>query len=608
MTSHEIRIFFEFVEMRRFKIIALLQHERFEDTLLLEDLYRDIPENNTAGEQDDSDASDWGNTARGIKNHQNKGRIDSEKLGRRLFSALFSGALRPLLENTSNHPILNFHFDPRLPFVQQLIAIHWELIHNGQIFIGAGTLGGIVRKTPSSGRPGQRDIGRGFRLLIIISGTSDLACWKEAEQITALFGDQRDHRSKVLLNPDLLEIRNELFQNGPYDILHFIGHGDWDETIGVGCLLFHENKTRINIITDQELIQIIADTQSLKLVFLNICTGTAGNVNRELFKFNGLSFRLVSGGIPAVLGYPCQIDDHLARTFATSFYEKLLETGDLLHAVGEARVRLFAQKAHRNGFFLPTLYFGYPQVFDYGPSIYKRVRQRNDCIHNHLGMSFAPIPPGLVTLGTHSPFAAYDEKPVTQVEITKPFYLARWPVTQWEWWMVMGGSPPDEPELPRTEISWGKAHEFLKKLHVLTPNYAYRLPSEAEWEHACLAGFEGDFGFDGELSILEEYAFFNQGHEPSLNCRVALKRENRWGLHDMHGLVWEWCEDIFEVYDAMPQRDRKRLGFAPTKVARGGCFLETGWNCRASIRKKQAASRPGKTIGFRPVLTLKGDS
>ena len=166
-------------------------------------------------------------------------------------------------------------------------------------------------------------------------------------------------------------------------------------------------------------------------------------------------------------------------------------------------------------------------------------------------MEMVLIRPGSFDMGSDKGQPA--EKPVHKVTLKKAFYIGKYEVTQEQWQAVMGGNPSGfkDTKKPVDSVSWNACRDFAAKLSEKTGR-KLSLPSEAEWEYACRAGSTTEFCYgDGEAG-LGEYAWYsaNSGRMTHL---VGQKKPNKWGLHDMHGNVWEWCEDVWhDAYEGAP--------------------------------------------------------
>ncbi|RPI17804.1 MAG: formylglycine-generating enzyme family protein, partial [Acidobacteriales bacterium] len=136
-----------------------------------------------------------------------------------------------------------------------------------------------------------------------------------------------------------------------------------------------------------------------------------------------------------------------------------------------------------------------------------------------------------------------DEKPAHRVKITKAFEIGKYEVTQAQWEAVMGANPSATrgPDLPVEQVSWYDVQEFLSAMNGRNDGYFYRLPTEAEWEFAARAGTTGVRY--GELDAIAWYGR-NSGDQPH---PAGGKQPNAWGVYDMLGNVWEWCQDWYQA-------------------------------------------------------------
>ena len=181
-----------------------------------------------------------------------------------------------------------------------------------------------------------------------------------------------------------------------------------------------------------------------------------------------------------------------------------------------------------------------------------------------------------------------DEKPIHKVAV-KPFHMGKYEVTQAQWKAVMGNNPSKfkGDDLPVETVSWNDAQEFCKKLSRMTGK-KYRLPTEAEWEYACRAGSTGKYCFGDDESLLKDYAWYSKNSDGRTHP-VGQKKPNAWGLYDMHGNVWEWCED---GYDEKPG-------------LRGGSWDYDGGFCRSAYRDPYEPGFRDIAFGFRVVVAAR---
>jgi len=238
-----------------------------------------------------------------------------------------------------------------------------------------------------------------------------------------------------------------------------------------------------------------------------------------------------------------------------------------------------------------------------------------DPIVNSVGMLLVPIPAGEFQMG--SPDSDIDnEKPQHLVKITKPFYLSVYEVTQQQFENVMGVRPwqgkdhvQAGPDYPATNVSWNDAVEFCRKLGE-QEGVEYRLPTEAEWAYACRAGTTTAYSFGDDASKLGQYAWYTKNTldiGEKYAHRVGQKLPNSWSLYDMHGNVYEWCQDWYAPYGSEKKVVNDPMGPAQgeRRVLRGGSFFFHPSNVRSANRITTQPSGRYIFIGFRPSRTYR---
>ncbi len=182
------------------------------------------------------------------------------------------------------------------------------------------------------------------------------------------------------------------------------------------------------------------------------------------------------------------------------------------------------------------------------------------------------------------------EHPQHRVRITKPFYLGKYPVTQEQWEAVMGNNPSyfKGARNPVERVSWDDCQKFFQRLNDQhgVAGRKFRLPTEAEWEYACRAGSTGRWCFgDYNKSQLDQYAWYSENSEHRTHP-VGEKKSNAWGLYDMYGNVFEWCQDWFDegYYKVSPLGDPTGPTSGSRRVVRGGSWNAVAWACRSAGR------------------------
>jgi formylglycine-generating enzyme required for sulfatase activity len=211
----------------------------------------------------------------------------------------------------------------------------------------------------------------------------------------------------------------------------------------------------------------------------------------------------------------------------------------------------------------------------------------------------------------------YEEQ--VKVTLTQPFWLARTELTQAQWKALMGTTLAEQkakgnsfgniqgegPDYPMYFVSAEDADVFITKLNekVALKGWEWVLPTEAQWEYACRAGSPGRWGWtaEGQMGTLEEMGRF-EGNSGSTTHAVGEKKANAWGLHDMHGNVWEWCRDIWGGSAKLYGGTNPLGTIGVHRVVRGGSWSNNAANCRAAVRSGNAPGNRRSYLGFRPAL------
>lgn len=231
-----------------------------------------------------------------------------------------------------------------------------------------------------------------------------------------------------------------------------------------------------------------------------------------------------------------------------------------------------------------------------------------------------------------------DQSPRHQVTLTRDFFIGRYEVTQSQWRYVAGKLPKINRDLkpapsgfagdslPVETVSWHDCQEFLLRLNALKDGFEYGLPTEAEWEYACRAGTTGDFA--GNLDAMAWYAnnsgnavidsyrayYIDAKGDPFVlrdqilipnGCRthpVGQKLANAFGLFDMHGNVYEWCQDFYSgSFTSAPVTDPVASSFSYYRVLHGGGWYSDAHNCRAAERYWLSPDDAYNYVGLRIV-------
>jgi len=217
------------------------------------------------------------------------------------------------------------------------------------------------------------------------------------------------------------------------------------------------------------------------------------------------------------------------------------------------------------------------------------------------GIEFVQIKPGEFTMGC-SPGESEcepDESPTHRVRITRSFQIGKYEVTQEQWQAVMGSNPSyfRGATLPVEQVSWNDVQGFLQRLNGRNDGFRYRLPTEAEWEYAARAGTTDKYGGWSPLGDVAWYGD-NSRNQPH---PVGEKRPNAWGLYDMLGNVWEWCQDWYAGYSSGTADNPTGPASGSFRILRGGSWSVGARYERVSDRVRDGPGVRYNNFGFRCV-------
>ncbi len=235
-------------------------------------------------------------------------------------------------------------------------------------------------------------------------------------------------------------------------------------------------------------------------------------------------------------------------------------------------------------------------------------------------MAMVWCPPGKFMMGSPMTEKDRDDSEVQhEVTLTQGFWIGKTEVTQAQWSAIMGTKLAYFPaktvvrwkvlkwqvpvwrqdflanrwQLPVETVSWDDCQDFCKKT-----GSGFRLPTEAEWEYACRAGSTGPIAGTGVLNEMGWYC----GNSADKTHQVGRKKPNAWGLYDMHGNVWEWCQDWCERYPADAETDPTGPVAGGRRARRGGSWFSSSWFCRSAYRSRNEPDDSSEDLGFRVVL------
>jgi formylglycine-generating enzyme required for sulfatase activity len=227
---------------------------------------------------------------------------------------------------------------------------------------------------------------------------------------------------------------------------------------------------------------------------------------------------------------------------------------------------------------------------------------------NGIRLEMVSLPAGQFLMGSDE---SDDEKPPHHVKVNS-FAIGKYPVTQAQYQAVMGNNPShfkNNPQNPVEQVSWNDAQAFCQKLSQITGK-TYRLPTEAEWEYACRAGTTTRYYFGDNDNQLGNYAWYAKNSNNTTHP-VGQKKPNGWGIYDMSGNVWEWCEDDWHGnYIGAPDEGSAWINndnrSHSRKCLRGGSWLYYPYGCRSAFRIRNDPDYHSYYSGFRVACVSPG--
>jgi len=224
--------------------------------------------------------------------------------------------------------------------------------------------------------------------------------------------------------------------------------------------------------------------------------------------------------------------------------------------------------------------------------------------------NFVTLPRGTFLMGSE---LKANEQPIHEVEIDYDIAMSKFLVTVEDYMLYAQATGVEIPEdkhthlgvdVPVRRLTWLSAVAYCKWLSE-REGKTFRLPTEAEWEYACRAGSHAKYSFGDDESELGDYAWYDTNAE-RVTHNVGLKKPNAWGLHDMHGNIWEWCADRYaENYENVPTDGSAHMIHSEKgMVLRGGAWSGKPENLRSASRINLGANSRNYFVGFRVVVEL----
>lgn len=527
--------------------------------------------------------------------------LTPQQFGRRLYDAIFAGALRTQLRRSLDAVTTQgkgLRIRLRLSNVPELAELPWEYLYATDDLdraLATATATPIVRyldlaqpEAPLTMRPPLRILG----VVANPQGTVPLNVEQEWRQLHDALAELASRQLLILERltmPTLAALQTRL-RGAPVHVLHFIGHGDFEEETGRGLLLLADAEGKADPVSADQLAALLHNHPSLRLAFLNACQGAQEAPSNP---FGGVAQKLVQQGLPSVLAMQFPVSDRAAITLAHTFYQALADGYPIDAATSEARNALYLAGNERE--------WGTPVLFtraddnrllelpsgDFRPLIDRQPWEPETVL----------IPGGPFVMG--SDVDEEDERPQRTVNVLD-FRIGKYPVTNAEYAQFLAEHPvhpeprragwflrqplPGKVDHPVVGVSWHDAVAYCTWLCTKTAR-RYRLPTEAEWEKAAR-------GVDGR-----RYPWGNEWQDGAANIggsdTTPVSQYDAGvspdGCFDLLGNVQEWTDT--------PAGWEER-------IHRGGSYRSPTAEVRCSARAASNEASQVSWRGFRVVMAI----
>lgn len=568
--------------------------------------------------------------------------LSAQAFGSRLFDAAFGGAVRECLVralDSVQRDGRGLRISLRLNDVPELADLPWEYLYASgpyEGFLALSATTPIVRYLELPKGATALRVQPPLRILAVVADPQDVPKL-DVEREWRLLHDAVDPlqsrgliRLERLQQPTLRALQGRLRKaGGAVHILHFIGHGEYDEENKAGGLYFEEEDRSHRFVGAADLAMILGDHEPLRLVFLNACEGARGGKENL---FAGAAQTLVRQGIPAVLAMQFPVSDKAATALAHEFYQALADGLPVDAAVGEARKSI---KAAGN-----ELEWGTPVLFSRSDDNRILVLPTGDARPVIAVQPWEPetllIPGGPFAMGSVDPATPVAEQPQHIVDLPD-FRIGKYPVTVREYAAFIkdkkdhpapqgwfNREPPAERlDHPVTDVSWRDGVAYCAWLSARSGR-RYVLPSEAEWEKAASGGEEraGEPGTEGTARTYPWGAEWAAGRCNAAGAGTTPVKAHpagasAYGVEDLLGNVQEWTRSLWGTQTAQPEwgypyapgdgrevADPAQLPAQARLVHRGGSFKSQPADLRCSARGNALPDSKLAWRGLRVVMQL----